>query len=107
MSAELKPGERIDDLQRGGLRIIQHPGLFRFGTDSVLLADFARARRRDKAVDLCCGSGAVALLMIARQPGIAVTGVEIQPEIADMARRKRAIRCSSTPLTCWRQTAKT
>ena len=38
MSAELKPGERIDDLQRGGLRIIQRENGFRFGTDAVLLA---------------------------------------------------------------------
>ena len=43
MSAELKPGERIDDLQRGGLRIIQRENGFRFGTDAVLLADFAAA----------------------------------------------------------------
>lgn len=44
MSAELKPGERIDDLQRGGLRIIQRENGFRFGTDAVLLADFAAAK---------------------------------------------------------------
>ncbi len=37
----LKPGERLDDLQTSGMRLIQRPDIFRFGTDSVLLADFA------------------------------------------------------------------
>ena len=39
--AFLKPGERLDDLQFNGLKLIQRPDAFRFGTDSVLLADFA------------------------------------------------------------------
>ncbi|MGI6240195.1 MAG: tRNA1(Val) (adenine(37)-N6)-methyltransferase [Christensenellales bacterium] len=87
MSASLKPGERIDDLQRAGFCIIQHPAHFRFGTDSVLLADFARPKPDDRAIDLCCGAGAVALLMLARCPRLRVTGVELQAEVADMARR--------------------
>ena len=45
---KLKPGERIDDLQRGGLRIIQQESGFRFGTDAVLLADFAKAKRGER-----------------------------------------------------------
>lgn len=83
----LKPGERIDDLQRRGFRIIQHPDVFRFGTDSVLLADFARPRRAERVADLCCGAGVVALLMFARRPDIRVTGIELMPKIADMAAR--------------------
>ena len=35
---ELKANERIDDLQRGGLRVIQRTDAFRFGTDAVLLS---------------------------------------------------------------------
>ena len=55
----LLPGERLDDLQCGGYRLIQRPDAFRFGTDSVLLADFAAPRPRTRAVDLGCGTGAV------------------------------------------------
>ena len=87
MNVELKPGERLDDLQHSGLRLIQHPDAFRFGTDSVLLADFAAPKRTDKAADLGCGTGAIAMLMAAHCPGLHVDAVEIQPEIADMARR--------------------
>ena len=87
MNVELKAGERLDDLQLSGLRLIQHPDAFRFGTDSVLLADFAAPKRTDRAVDLGCGTGAIAMLMAAHCPSLQVDAVEIQPEIADMARR--------------------
>ena len=86
-SPYLRPGERLDDLQLGGLKLIQRPDAFRFGTDSVLLADFASPRPGDRAVDLGCGTGAIALLMAGHRPGLHVDAVEIQPEIADMARR--------------------
>ena len=38
---DLHPGERLDDLQRDGARLIQNPSLFCFGMDAVLLAAFA------------------------------------------------------------------
>ncbi|MDO4867939.1 MAG: tRNA1(Val) (adenine(37)-N6)-methyltransferase [Clostridia bacterium] len=91
MDITLNPDERLDDLQTGGLKIIQRPDAFRFGTDSVLLADFAAPRRGDRAVDLGCGTGAIALLMAAHQPTLQVDAVELQPEIADMARRSVAL----------------
>jgi len=88
METWLKEGERLDDLQTQGLKIIQRPDVFRFGTDSVLLADFADPRPRERAVDLGCGTGAIAMLMVAHQPKIEfVDAVEIQDEIADMAAR--------------------
>ena len=87
MTGWLRDGERLDDLQCDGLKLIQRPDAFRFGTDSVLLADFANPRAKDRAVDLGCGTGAIALLMAAHQPGLTVDAVEIQPDIADMARR--------------------
>lgn len=83
----LNPGERLDDLQVGGCFLIQKPGTFCLGTDSVLLADFAAPRRRDRAVDLGCGNGAIAILMAAHQPRLQVDAVELQPDMADMARR--------------------
>ncbi|MCF0135200.1 MAG: tRNA1(Val) (adenine(37)-N6)-methyltransferase [Lachnospiraceae bacterium] len=79
--------ERIDELQRGGFRLIQDPDCFCFGTDAVLLADFARASSRDKVLDLCAGSGVVSLLMLARYPGAHYTALELQKPLADMARR--------------------
>ncbi len=83
----LLPGERLDDLQCGGYRLIQRGDAFRFGTDSVLLADFAAPRAHTRAVDLGCGTGAVAMLMAAHQPLAQIDAVEIQSDVADMARR--------------------
>ena len=89
--AELRPGERLDDLQTGGFRLIQRPGTFCLGTDSVLLAHFCVPRRRERIADLGCGNGAIALLLAAHRPDCAVDGVELQMEMADMARRSAAL----------------
>ena len=53
----------------------------------MLLADFAAPRPRTRAVDLGCGTGAIATLMAAHEPTLAVDAVELQPDVADMARR--------------------
>lgn len=91
MMTELREGERIDDLQCGGYRIIQRADGFRFGTDAVLLSHFAAPRRNERAVDLGCGNGVIAILMAAHRSDIQVDGVEIQPEVADMAARSVAM----------------
>ena len=91
MSITLLPGERLDDLQCNGLKIIQRPDAFRFGTDSVLLADFSAPRKAEIAVDLGCGTGAIALLMAGHQPRMRVDMVELQADVADMARRSVAL----------------
>ena len=87
MDIILKEKERIDDLQRGGLRVIQRADAFRFGTDAVLLADFAQPRPHDRVCDLGTGTGVIPLLMYARQNSITADAVEIQPDMADMAAR--------------------
>ena len=87
MNIELKPGERLDDLQQGRCKLIQKPGTFCFGTDTVLLADFASPRKREHAADLGTGNGAIAILMAAHHSDITVDAVEIQPQMADMAQR--------------------
>lgn len=89
--ALLRDGERLDDLQRRGFRIIQRRDVFRFGTDTVLLADFARPRRGEKIIDMGCGTGAIGLIMLAHRDDITVDGVEIQEDVADMARRSALI----------------
>jgi len=91
MQPELRDGERIDDLQNGYV-LIQKKGTFCFGTDTVLIADFAAPRKKEKCVDLGCGNGAISILMAAHQAEIAsIDAVEIQPEMAEMARRSVAL----------------
>lgn len=85
--AILREGERVDDLQVSGYRIIQHPGLFRFGTDAILLQNFVRLPARARAVDLGTGTGILAILLCARHPQVSFDAVEIQSACVDMARR--------------------
>ena len=85
------PGERIDELQRNGYRIIQNPEKFCFGMDAVLLSGFARAKKQERCLDLGCGNGIIPILMEAKTEGKHFTGLEIQPESADMARRSVAL----------------
>ena len=47
----LKQGERLDDLQLGGLGLIQDPDKFCFGVDAVLLSDFAKVRQGETVLD--------------------------------------------------------
>ncbi len=86
-NVELKPGERVDDLQLNGLRIIQDKERFCFGMDAVLLSDFAKTHKGDKVLDLCTGTAAIPILMTEKSNAAHFTAVEIQAESADMARR--------------------
>ena len=86
-SVELREGERIDDLQRNGLRIIQRADGFRFGTDAVLLADFAGVKKGEHVADVGTGTGVLPLLLSARAQDTTFDAFEIQPDVADMASR--------------------
>ena len=87
MDIILKEKERIDDLQRGGLRVIQRADAFRFGTDAVLLSDFAAVRPHERVCDLGTGTGIIPLLLYGRRSDITVDAVEIQEDMAEMAAR--------------------
>ena len=84
---DLKDGERLDDLQRNGYRIIQDPEKFCFGMDAVLLSGFASAPEGGRVLDLGTGTGIIPLLMAAKTPATELIGLEIQEESADMAQR--------------------
>ena len=87
MTIELRENERIDDLQRNQLKIIQNPDKFCFGMDAVLLSGFARIRPGDKVLDLGTGTGIIPILLSAKTKASELTGLEIQTESADMADR--------------------
>ncbi len=84
---QLKENERIDDLQLSGLKIIQNSRAFCFGMDAVLLSGFAKAKPGDHVLDLGTGTGIIPLLLSAKTQAARLTGLEIQPESADMAER--------------------
>ena len=87
MITKLRPGERIDDLQLDGYEIIQDPERFCFGIDAVLLSDFVKVKQDETVLDLGTGTGILPILLAAKTKGRHFTGLEIQEESADMARR--------------------
>lgn len=87
----LLENERIDDLQRNGLKIIQKTDGFCFGMDAVLLSGFAYVKRGEKVLDMGTGTGIIPLLLSAKTQGEHFTALEIQKEIAEMAARSVAM----------------
>ena len=84
---QLKENERIDDLERNGYRIIQDTGRFCFGMDAVLLSGFARVKDGAAVLDMGTGTGIIPILLEAKTGASHLTGLEIQEDSADMARR--------------------
>ena len=85
----LKNKERLDDLQNGYM-IIQDPGRFCFGMDAVLLSGFANIKKGERVLDLGTGTGIIPILLENKTQGLHFTGLEVQPESADMASRSVA-----------------
>ena len=91
MPVEIKEGERLDDLQRNGYRILQNKERFCFGMDAVLLAGFVGVKPGERVIDLGTGTGIIPILLEGRYGGDQYTGLEIQEEMADMAARSVAL----------------
>ncbi len=79
--------EHWERLCAGGLEIAYDDALFRPGTDSFLLAAFARPKPGARVCDLGCGSGLLGILLLQRQGTLHVTGVDADGRAVDLARR--------------------
>ena len=84
---KLNEGERVDDLERCGYKIIQNPEKFCFGIDAVLLSGFANVKKGEKALDLCSGNGIIPILLAGKYEGASFDGIEIQEDSVDLANR--------------------
>ena len=77
---------RTDDLQNG-YKIMQDEDGFCFGTDAVLLSDFAKIKKGETVMDICCGNGIIPILLNAKYSPGHITGIEIQSVVADLAKK--------------------
>lgn len=88
MKIKLKEGERIDNLEIKNMKIIQNKDGFCFGMDSILLSNFAKEIKKGaRVVDLGTGTGILGLLLCAKTELSQILGIEIQKEVANMAKR--------------------
>lgn len=86
----MREGERpatTEDHFLGGRVVVRQPEHgYRAGSDPIFLAAAVPARAGQKVLDLGCGVGTAALALLARVEGVQVTGLELQPELAELAR---------------------
>ena len=80
-----------DQLWPGGFRFFFDDGLFQPGTDSFLLGSFPRLRKGLRVCDLGAGTGLLGLLLLAREPNLQVTNVELQPPAVALAEENAAL----------------
>lgn len=83
----VRDGEKLDDLYRCGLKLIQQPRYFCIGSDAVLLADFVRPRTGERILEAGCGNGALLMLLYVKCPQGRYVGVEVMENSADLAYR--------------------
>jgi tRNA1Val (adenine37-N6)-methyltransferase len=76
-----------DKIKHLDLQIDQPQNGYRFSIDALLLADFAQPPANAKVADLGTGSGVIPLLLARQAAGISISGVESNPEMADLASR--------------------
>lgn len=83
----VRQDEELDELFNGRLRIIQKKGGYRFSVDAILLAHYSAHLPARAAIDLGTGSGIIPLILARKTATPTIVGVEVQEEMADMARR--------------------
>lgn len=88
-----------DQLWPGGFRFFFDDDLFQPGTDSFLLGSFPRLRRGARVCDLGAGTGLLGLLLLAREPSLQVTNVELQEAAVELARQNAALNGLSDRVT--------
>lgn len=76
-----------------GFTLLQQDDQFRLSTDSMVCAAFANFPKHSKIADLGCGSGAISLLLLANDPSLSVTGIELEPTTAALA-SQNAVQCN-------------
>lgn len=92
--------EKTDRLWPGGWQFLFDDQLFQPGTDSFLLGSFPTLKKNERVCDLGAGTGLLGLLLLAREPSLHITNVEIQESACDLARRTAAINDLEDAITC-------
>ena len=75
----------LDDFLGGLIKLKQPKIGYRATSDAVMVAAAVPAKSNESILDVGCASGIVGLCIGARVPDIQITGVEIQPELAELA----------------------
>lgn len=86
----LQSNERLDDLNLGNLKIIQKKDGYGFTSDSVLLANFVKAKHKDFCVEIGTGCGVISILVNYKEKPKNIVAFELQKSQCDLANRNFA-----------------
>jgi len=84
----------VDELWPGGPVISDSEGVYRVGTDSILLSHFFRVKQQKsmkRAVDLGSGCGVIAIILAFCNAGLIINGIDIMPEAVRCATKNAAL----------------
>ncbi len=96
-----------DAFFQGRIQVRQYRAGYRFSIDSVILAHLVDPRGAKRIVDLGAGCGVIALLLTFRHSDIHVFCVEIQADLAELARLNAAANHLDNRITIFCQDLKT
>lgn len=98
----LKEDERLDELYREGMKIIQSSAVFSFSVDALLLGNFTKISKRDKKImDLCSGNGIIPMLLSHRTK-LPIDAAEVQEQLVSMAKRSFDMNDKSEQLSIYK-----
>lgn len=83
----LGEGERLEDLQCNGLKIIQSKNLYTFTSDSIILANFVKTKVNDIAVEIGAGCGVISILMQEKNKVKKIYAFELQKQMQDLCEK--------------------
>ena len=84
---KLNQSERLEDLQIGGLKIIQDGEKYCFTSDSAILANFVSAKSSDRCLEIGCGNGVISILVSYKCTPKEIVAFEVQKPAAALAER--------------------
>ena len=87
MKVEISNDERVEDLECHGLKIIQNKSYYTFTSDSVILANFIKLKKKDKCVEIGAGCGVISVLLTAKTEFDNIKAFEIQSDMARLAEK--------------------
>lgn len=82
----LKEKEDIT-LLKNDMQLIQKKEGFRFSVDPVLLSDFFNYNKKGKILDIGTGNGIIPILLLSKNKGEKIIGIDIQAESCELAKR--------------------
>ncbi|MBQ9833230.1 MAG: methyltransferase [Clostridia bacterium] len=94
----LHENEKLDDLLENELHIIRRSDVFAYGSDAIALAAFVSLSKKDIVLDIGTGTGILAILLCGRYDA-SFTAIEIDREMADMARRSVKLNSQEDKIT--------